>query len=134
MSSMSFLLLFAAAGIWLGGPAYGDTPSPLAEMRQAAEAAAEVEPERPSILGAHTEGQVARGHGVARREAVHAAVRGEVEKEWAQRAQGRGPALVSAAVQVGQGPGTHGESASAQARSEAAQAQQAARSHDVEKQ
>lgn len=105
--------------------ARADRRSPLEEMRQAASAAAVVDPDLvppprvPIVAHAGPDG--------SRRDAVQQAVRAEVDREWADRVAGRGPGTLP----PGQGGQPPGQSTSAQARGAAAQAQDAARNKDV---
>lgn len=118
----------ACALLLLGGPAQGDASSPLEAMREAAEAAAEVDPDRvplPRLLLAPLPTRAAVEQ--ARQEAVRQAVRAEVEREWTDRRRGPVPERVS----PGHGGPARGKDMSAQARNAAAQAQDAVRNRDV---
>ncbi|MCS6915535.1 MAG: hypothetical protein RMK29_00490 [Myxococcales bacterium] len=109
-------------------PGRGDASSPLEAMREAAEAAAEVDPERvplPRLLLPPWLTRAALEQ--VRQEAVREAVRTEVEREWADRRRSPRPERVP----PGHGGPPRGKDMSAQARSAAAQAQDVARNHDV---
>lgn len=106
-------------------------PSPLVEMRAAAESLAELQPESTARSGAAPLPGMAKAPAGERkdllREAVREAVRSEVAKErvsLARSASGRGAAKSDNAAD-------NGNSASGQAHSTAAQAQQAKRNNEV---
>ena len=110
-------------------------PSPLVEMRAAAESLAELEPESTARSGAALLPGAAKAPAAERkdllREAVREAVRSEVAKErvsLARSASGRG---VGAAKSDNAADNGNGNSASGQAHSTAAQAQQAKRNNEV---
>lgn len=119
-SALVMALLLLASGL-----AHADQPTALEEMRGAAERAAEVDPDRlptpPRIA------PPARGAAEEARREVQQAVRAEIDREWSARAPGRRP-FVTPPGKGGQPPG---QSVSAEARSEAAQAQGAARGRSV---
>lgn len=108
-------------------------PSPRAEMRAAAESLAELDPEPPYRSGAALLPGAAKALAGERkdilREAVREAVRSEVAKErvsLGRSASGRSPGAAKS-----DNAADNGNSASGQAHSTAAQAQQAKRNNEV---
>lgn len=123
----------------LSGPGLGRSaqaevePSPLAQMRAAAESLAELDPESAHRSGAALlPGAVKAPAGERKdvlREAVREAVRSEVAKERVSLA-GSAPGR-SSGVAKADNAADNGNSASGQAHSTAAQAQQAKRNNEV---
>lgn len=135
------LLVGALLAVAPGRGGAEDRPSPLAEMRAAAEAQADVDPEavslphrevlpggRPAAAGtAAGEGGASSAAKDGARAALHAAVRSAVQAEIAREVHGIGPATEAAKAQgKGRNKDAPGASAAEPGRSQAAHANEAA--------
>lgn len=138
VTARGLAVVFAVVfGVWTHA-ARAEEPTPLAEMRAAAEALADVDPQHPTPKEARAAvGNPAAPPGAARRSLVLAAVREEVEREVAARGGSeRGAASSGKGKRPDKGPDKdqergQGAAVSSAARGAAAQAQEARRNREV---
>lgn len=138
VTARGLAVVFAVVfGVWTHA-ARAEEPTPLAEMRAAAEALADVDPQHPTPKEARAAvGNPAAPPGAARRSLVLAAVREEVEREVAARGGSeRGAASSGKGKRPDKGPDKdqergQGAAVSSAARGAATQAQEARRNREV---